>query len=456
MSDYTPPFPKLSKKRIGTMQYLFRGWYSWIHVLYEKSFSMKMGQVRLPHTTIYIVNEPSLVKRTMVDEWESFPKHKLLWSQLRSLLGNSIFTTNGEVWKKQRRMIDPAFQGARLKVVLPLMQASIDSMLQRLDNSIKQPGPLDVEVEMTHITADIIFRTILSTPITTEDAHLIFDNFNKFQQKALRGLLLKFFRMPAFFYERQADKFAGEIRNIIATMVRPRYDDYHSGKACAQQDILASLLEEKDPDSGEHFEYEEIVDHVCMLFLAGHETSASTLTWALYLIANKPDVQERMYQESTEVLQGKAAEFGGLKKMRVCWNVFRETLRLYPPVGYFMRETTKTETLRDKKVKPGCPVMIAPLLIQRHRELWKRPDVFDPDRFDSEESAESQKNAYLPFGAGPRVCIGAAFATQEAILILANLAQRYHFEPIAGDVPEPVGRVTIRSANGVRLKVTAR
>jgi cytochrome P450 len=456
MSDYTPPFPRPHKKKSTALLYLLRGWYSWIHASYERSYTMKMGQVWTPRNTLYIINEPSLVRKVMVEDWRKFPKHKLLWIQLRSLLGDSIFTTNGAVWEKQRRMIDPAFQGARMKVILPLMQAAVDDMLKRFGAVADNHKPEDVEIEMTHITADIIFRTILSKPINAEEAATIFHAFNKYQEKTLRSMILKACKLPSFYFDRQADAYATEIRNILAGLIRVRYDAYHSGRPGAEQDILASLLAEVDTETGQHFSYEELVDHVSMLFLAGHETSASALTWALYLIANTPDIQERMVEEVRAAISDRPVEFGELKKMRLTWNVFRETLRLYPPVGYFVREASETQMMRDKKVKKGCPIGISPLLIQRHRKMWDRPDVFDPDRWDSEESKQSQKDAYLPFGAGPRVCIGAAFATQEATLILANLVRSFRFEPIAGDIPEPVGRVTIRSANGVRLMVSRR
>lgn len=451
--EYTPPFPNPHKRKGSALLYFFRGWYSWIHASFERSFTMKMGQVWFPSKTIYIVNEPGLVKRVMVNEWQNFPKHELLGKSLRSLLGESIFTTNGAVWKKQRRMIDPAFKGARMKVILPLMQNAVDSMLTRFDQHAADPDPVDIEIEMTHVTADIVFQTILSQAITTEEANTIFSAFDKFQQKALRSIMLKFFRMPSRFMAKRADAYAEQIRLIVASKVRPRYEAFHNGSPGKEQDILSSLLAEVDDETGEYFSLDELVDHVCMLFLAGHETSASALTWALYIIANTTDIQTEMREEIKDVISDREVSFSDLKKMRRVWNVFRETLRLYPPVGYFVREATQTEHMRNKTVKKGCPIMISPWLIHRHRQMWDRPDVFNPDRFDDPESKQSLSDAYLPFGAGPRVCIGAAFATQEAILILSNLVRRYQFEAIEGDIPEPVGRVTIRSANGVRLRI---
>jgi cytochrome P450 len=142
--------------------------------------------------------------------------------------------------------------------------------------------------------------------------------------------------------------------------------------------------------------------------------------------------------------------------MRLAWDTFREALRLYPPVGFFVREATSTHCIRDKEVPDGSPILVSPWLIQRHEEYWERPTEFDPDRFTTDSGKESLKNAYLPFSMGPRVCIGAAFATQEAILILASILRRYRIDADPGHTPKPVGRVTVRSDNGIRIHLTPR
>ena len=145
-----------------------------------------------------------------------------------------------------------------------------------------------------------------------------------------------------------------------------------------------------------------------------------------------------------------------MKRLNLARNVFRETLRLYPPVAFLPRDATEAVTMRDKKIKAGAIISISPWIIQRHRKLWADPDLFDPDRWDREDSIESQRNAYLPFSLGPRVCLGAAFALQEATLILALLARDFRFDPVPGHEPKPVGRLTVRSENGIRLNVARR
>lgn len=459
MSRFCPVYPKPLKNKASLLATFLRGRRSWLDVLFERSYRMKMGHTQLPGLDLYMVNEPSLVRRVLIEQAEKFPKHTLLGRILAPLLGESIFTTNGEVWKRQRRMLDVAFEQARLKTVFPLMNAAAIAMEERLDR-LADGAVYDVDVEMTHVTADIIFRTILSVPLEGEDARKIFHAFMRFQAVAPRIVLPIIYRLPAWLSpwiaSLKGKRAAREIRGLLENCIRARYDAQQRGEDGGQQDILAALLTVHDAESGTPFGFDELVDQVAMLFLAGHETSASALTWALYLIAMSPDIQERMHAEAVAVLGQREPEFADSKSLELIWNVFRETLRLYPPVGFFAREATETQAMRDKTVPAGATVVVSPWLIHRHRDLWERPDEFDPDRYGSDSAKESLKCAYLPFSLGPRVCIGAAFAMQEAVLILARLVRRYHFEALPGVEPQPVGRLTIRSENGMRLKISKR
>jgi cytochrome P450 len=249
---------------------------------------------------------------------------------------------------------------------------------------------------------------------------------------------------------------AGEIRGLLEALIRPRFEAHRGGCPATRPDILAAFLDARDPVSGEPFSFEALVDQVAMLFLAGHETSASALTWATHLLAQAPDVQARVHAEVTAQLGTRAPELGDMKELPLTRNVFRETLRLFPPVGFMARQTAGGCPMRKKQVPAGATVVVAPWLIHRHRDLWPEPDAFNPDRYDGDASREALKQAYLPFGMGPRVCMGAAFALQEATLILAQLVRHHRLEGVPGHVPQPVGRLTIRSANGVRLRLFRR
>ena len=458
MTHFCPAYPQPQKSRSSRFLLFFSARRSWLDGLYERSYRMQMGEVHLPGLDLYMVNEPALVKQVLVEQATDFPKSELLGDALRPLLGDSIFTTNGTQWSRQRAMMEPAFTQARIAVAFPVMRSSVQAMLERLDK-LPDASEYDVEIEMTHVTADIIFRTIFSVPLEGAAAQQIFSAFATFQKLAPRLLLPSLFglRWLVFPWDAWRSKQAAAlIRSQLETLVKPRFDAHRAGAASQQPDILEAFLEARDPTNNAPFTFDELVDQVAMLFLAGHETSASALTWALYLIAQSPDVQQRMHAEVAALDADKSPSASNMKGLELTWNVFRETLRLFPPVGFIARQSTQACLMRDKTVRKGASVMISPWLIHRHKGLWQQPDAFNPDRYVDDQSRESLRNAYLPFGMGPRVCIGAAFALQEAVLILSSIIRHYRLQPAPGHVPQPVGRLTIRSANGVRLTLHRR
>jgi cytochrome P450 len=449
---FIPPYPKPHKNKSSFFLRFFRGWHSWLHVLFEKSYSMKMGEIRQPGGVVFMINEPKWVRHVLVEEAASFPKHDIMHQLLEPLLGVSIFTTNGKVWERQRRLVDQAFTAAKLQSVFPKMQAAVDGMLARLDN-VADGRDFEVDGEMTYVTADVMFRTILSETLAEADAKSIYESFLQFQKHAQRASLLMMYHLwswPVRFMSRTPAK---KIRKILSGIIARRFEEVSRTGGVEHHDILSGLMQAVDPVCGDKFDYQETVDQVCMLFLAGHETSASALAWSLYLLSHRPDIQDRMRREIQEFTMNGELTFSAVRKFRLTSNVFREALRLYPPVGFFAREASRNSLMRDKNVPAGSPVLISPWLIQRHRELWERPDEFDPDRFDAAAGKESSKCAYIPFSAGPRVCVGKAFATQEAHLILASIVQRYRIDPVLEHEPRPVGRVTVRSDNGIQVRL---
>ncbi len=430
---------------------------SWLKGLFDRSYNMKTGRVKLPGLELFVISELSLVKRVMVDEVEKFPKNRMLHEMLVPLLGESIFTTNGDQWRKQREMLSPAFLHARVTKVFTLMQQAADDMLLRLAK-VERGKHYDIDGEMTFVTADIIYRTIMTTELSPKRATVVADAFTNFQSRSLRVAMLGIFKVPKLLtssMERKRKVLAKEIRSSLEEVIRPRYEAMARGEEQDYVDILSSILDSKDPDTGKPFEYEEIVDQISMLFLAGHETSASSLAWALYLLSEFPEVQEKAYQEIQEVVGDREIKSTDIKKLKYIAAIFRETLRLYPPVGFMAREAAEDVTLRDKFIKLGRTVIISPWLIHRNENNWEKPDEFEPERFLREHETPI-KSKYLPFGMGPRICIGAAFAMQEAVLILSTLLKTYRIEAYPGMEPKPVGRLTIRSDNGINIRLFER
>jgi cytochrome P450 len=200
-----------------------------------------------------------------------------------------------------------------------------------------------------------------------------------------------------------------------------------------------------------------VVDQVATLFLAGHETSASTLAWALYLLACQPELQQQVREEVAAAWGERLPDFGDTRQLPLTHDVLKETLRLYPPIAFYLREAAHGGgCLRDKPVAQGDMVAVSPWIVHRHEGLWERPDEFDPGRFCTEAGQASARVAYLPFGMGPRACPGAAFATQESLLILAQIVRRYRLETVQGEEPRPVARLTLRAQGGIALRLLRR
>ncbi|EAC1386355.1 cytochrome P450 [Campylobacter jejuni] len=447
-----PFFPKPYKNKASTLLTFLLKRRSWLDGLYERSYKMQTGYVKMPNFDLYVINDTKEVKRMMVDEVREFPKSAFLHELLSPLLGESIFTTNGEVWKKQRELLRPSFEMTRINKVFNLMSEAVADMMDRFS---KYPNHAVIEVDeaMTFITADVIFRTIMSSKLDEEKGKKILNAFVTFQEQSVHTAMRRMFRFPKWLSyvlgDRKRAKAGDVIRQVLSDIIKPRYDTADNTEF---EDILGSLLLVVDADTNKRFSFEEILDQVAMLFLAGHETTASSLTWTLYLLSLYPKEQEKAYEEITQVLQGGAIEISHLRQFKYLTNIFKESLRLYPPVGFFAREAKKDTQVRDKLIKKGSGVVIAPWLIHRHEEFWTNPHGFNPSRFEG----EYKKDAYLPFGVGERICIGQGFAMQEAILILANILKTYKLELEEGFVPDVVGRLTVRSANGMRIKFSKR
>ena len=447
-----PFFPKPHKNKASTLLTFLLKRRSWLDGLYERSYKMQTGYVKMPNFDLYVINDTKEVKRMMVDEVREFPKSAFLHELLSPLLGESIFTTNGEVWKKQRELLRPSFEMTRINKVFNLMSEAVADMMDRFS---KYPNHAIIEVDeaMTFITADVIFRTIMSSKLDEEKGKKILNTFVTFQEQSVHTAMRRMFRFPKWLSyvlgDRKRAKAGDVIRQVLSNIIKPRYDMADNAEF---EDILGSLLLVVDADTNKRFSFEEILDQVAMLFLAGHETTASSLTWTLYLLSLYPKEQEKAYEEITQILQGGAIEISHLRQFKYLTNIFKESLRLYPPVGFFAREAKKDTQVRDKLIKKGSGVLIAPWLIHRHEEFWTNPHGFNPSRFEG----EYKKDAYLPFGVGERICIGQGFAMQEAILILANILKTYKLELEEGFVPDVVGRLTVRSANGMRIKFSKR
>jgi len=411
-----------------------------------------MAEFKTPFFRSYLMNQPDLVKTLLKDRPDDFPKSERISEGLRPLLGNSVFLTNGEMWKRQRRIIDPAFEGGRLRKTFPAMWDASEAAAKRLEAHVG--GTLEIEAETSHAAADVIFRTLFSIPIEHRLARAVFDEFRVYQRSQPILNLAAFVPLPRWMprlFRKGTRASAASIRLLITELTYARMTEIKAGNA--PDDLATKIMTTVDPVTGETFDADEMIDQVAIFFLAGHETSASALAWTLYLLATHPAWQDRLAEEA-QALQ--TCDFSVMSKLRLSRDVFREALRLYPPVPMMVREAQCPELFRDRDVKRGAQLVLSPWHLHRHTRLWDNPDGFDPTRWQTENGQKCQREAYIPFSAGPRVCPGAGFAMVEGPLILSRILRDFRVLPVAGRVPVPVAHLTVRSDKGIWLRLERR
>lgn len=447
-----PPKPPSRPDKVSLWRYakLFRA--DLLSAQPARLYRAWMAEFKTPFFRSYLLNQPELIKTVLKERPDDFPKSDRIGEGLRPLLGNSVFLTNGETWKRQRRIIDPAFEGGRLRDTFPAIWDAAEAAAARLDAHVGTT--LEIEAETSHAAADVIFRTLFSIPIDHHLARDVFDEFKTYQRSQPLLNLAAFIPLPRWmprFFKRGTKASAARIRHLITQLTAARMDEIDAG--IAPDDLATKIMTTADPVTGEKFTTDEMVDQVAIFFLAGHETSASALAWTLYLMATHPEWQDRLAEEAQAL---ERCDFAVMSKLRLSRDVFREALRLYPPVPMMVRETTCPEQFRDREVPVGAQLVISPWHLHRHTRLWDNPDGFDPTRWQTDNGKKCGREAYIPFSAGARVCTGAGFAMVEGQLILSRILRDYRVIADPDRVPVPVAHLTVRSQAGIWLRLERR
>lgn len=454
-SLYRPPAPTLRGPLSSLIRTALRRDRDLLSLLPAQAYQELITPLGSSRRGILLVNAPDEVSRILADPDGVFPKSDLMVGALMPLVGESIFVSHGDLWKRQRAMIEPAFSHMRVNRAFGAMVAAVDDFEPILDEHAATGRPLALDTALSQLTADIITRTIFSRGLESRAAREVFTNFAEWQgrvaQVDIRTLLLgkPFAEVP---------QPAGVVAacNMIRQHIGTLLDERLTPGAPVLDDIAGAAIAARDPATGLGFTREELIDEISTFFLAGHETTASALTWTFFLLSQLPAVAERLRAETREVVGDGPVEYEHLRRLGVARNVFRETLRLYPPLTFIPRVAADHTRIGDRRVKRGTMIMLSPWTMHRHVKLWPQPDRFDPDRFASDREPAHVKGAYLPYGSGPRVCVGAAFAQTESALILGRLVRRYDFEVLAPESVEPSSRLTTRPLREIECRVRRR
>jgi len=391
----------------------------------------------------HMLMDPDAIRRVLLEELENYPKSDVTKNLLRPAIGESLFIAEGAHWRWQRRAAAPVFSHRNVSALAPVMSAAAEASLARIEAADKRAS--DIYAEMVRATFDITASVTLSGSalFSSDEVHRAIEAYI-----AAAGKLSLFdiLGLPMW-VPRPSRVMAGASLKQMKTIADDAVNSRRSAGAGDVPDLLDLLLEGEDPETGRSMSTAELRDNLLTFIVAGHETTALTLAWAFYLCAFDQGVQDKARAEAQSALQGRTATAADLPNLPYCRMIIDEALRLYPPAALVSRTAQAPDTLAGREVKKGDTVMIPIYALHRNALLWDDPDAFRPERF----AEKPQRYAYLPFGDGPRICIGASFALQEAVIILATLLAKRRFSPVQGKTPDPVMILTLRPEGGVWL-----
>jgi cytochrome P450 len=392
--------------------------------------------------------DPALIQAVLLDHADAFGRSELQQRGFRPTVGEGLLVAEGPEWRRQRRAAAPAFRHESLRRMVPAFAAAAQASTERL---CAASGPVDVEIEMRRATVQVVMDTLLASYDGAAPdflAHTLFGDI------VVRPTALDLMGAPAWIPAPGRAVFRSRVKALRdqarEAVKRRRMSELETG------DLLGAMLAARDPESGRGLSDQELIDNIVTFIGAGHETTAVTLTWTLYLIANAPVVQERLIEEARAVFGGGPITAEGLDQLRFHEQVLNESLRLFTPGPLILRTATRDVDLGPVQVKKGTEVFCNLYVLHRAPRLWENPAAFDPDRFAPERSVGRHRFAFVPFGGGPHVCIGARFAMMEAKTFLATYVRAFEIVPASGVLPLPRFRLTTGPDGGMPLLIRAR
>lgn len=397
----------------------------------------------------FLVSGPDELQYVLRDNHHNYSKG---YDQAKPLLGEGLVTSEGDFWFRQRRLMQPHFNRSQIPQYAPHFMQATEEMLECWEEIAEAGKPVNAAEEMMRLTQTIILRTMFSTDVEEKAGTIgaAFDRTLEFLNQVLFAPVDWVTKLPTpanLRNKRALDYLDSFVYGLIE---RRRASDNRP------DDLLTRLLEARDPENGKGMDDTQIRDEVMTIFLAGHETTANALAWTWYLLSEHPEVEQRLHAEVDEVLQGRHPTPEDLPNLPYTDLIFQEVLRLYSPAWMFARHTVEDDELGGYHIPAGQMLMISPYVTHRLPQHWEDPERFDPERFTPERSKERHRFAYIPFGGGPRLCIGNNFATMEARLILARVAQQFRLELVSGYQVEPKPIATLQPKPGVEVYLRRR
>jgi cytochrome P450 len=453
---YCPPAPRPPPSRLGFVELLIKLRQNPLACWSADFFEEPIAKLRLPFADAFLVHHPQAIKRVLMDNSKNYRKDTIQRRILASGLSDGLLSVEGERWELQRRILAPVFARRTVNSFTKPMTAAANELAAKWTRL--GPGAVvDVAADMALVTLNVLALTIFSDGIGGD-----FEEFrlamNAYFSTIGRIGVLDLFGVPKFVprpgYRRLRHTMA-YFEGVIDTIIHRREERLASVTASdAPDDLLTLLLRSLDPSTGRQLSRTEVRSNILTFLSAGHETTANTLAWSIFLLSQVPEWRARVVEEAERELSSPGDDLAD--RLIVTKAVIEEALRLYPPIAALSRAALEADILGDMSVKPGSLIVIAPYVLHRHRRLWSSPDAFDPSRFLPKNRGGIPRFAYLPFGIGPRTCIGSSFALQEAAIVLAVLSRQFEMRLLPDAEVWPLQRITLRPAKGLPTQLVQR
>ncbi|MFP4537674.1 MAG: cytochrome P450 [Dichotomicrobium sp.] len=443
---YIPPTVEPPDRPLGVFGSLRAARRNALSVIPEIAYTQEIVSGTTGPGRWHMVQGPEGMKRVFLDNVGNYPKSEVMIRMLRPAVGRSLFTSEGDEWRWQRRAIAPVFTARNVGALAPMMTKTAERAAVRIASS---RHPVEAVREMLSATFDVICEVALSGR-EHFDADAYAAAITRYFLTVGRASLLDFLDAPTWVPRPGEILGRGAVRTMhrmVAQAIEARRRDGPRETS----DLLDYMLAAEDPNTGRRMNETDLLHNMQFFIVAGHETTALSIAWALYLLSRDEAVQARANAEARAVLGGRAAGADDLPNLPYIEQVLQEAMRLYPPVGLLARNVVAPDRLYDRDIRPHDTVFLNIYAMHRHQLFWERPEAFDPEHFAPAAVKARERYQYIPFGAGPRVCVGANFAMMQAQIILATLLARFSFSP-AGPPPTPVMHMTIRPEPGVRLR----
>jgi len=407
--------------------------------------------LKSPFGKFVALTNPKYIKYVLQDNNKNYHKG-MAYNTAKPLVGEGLLTSEGDFWRQQRRLIQPAFYKTRLQQLFDIMHKTVQTFVEEWKREYKDGDTINISVEMNRLALMIVANTLFQSDVG-EEMKKISENLEKTMERAIERIKTPW--IPPLWFPTPENLKEQKVIHTLKAIIQKIIAERKAGKE-TYEDLLDMLLNSQDEESGIQMTEKQLLDEVITIFMAGHETTANALAYTFFTLNNHKEVNEKLFEEGKSFLTKERLNFSNSRALKYTQLVIQESLRMYPPAWIISRRSLAEDQIAAYKIEPKTNVMINIFAMHHLEEYWEKPNEFIPERFESESFKSLPKYVYFPFGGGPRLCIGEQFAMLEMILALTLINQNFYFQAIENYQLELLPLITLRPKEDIKLRIYKR